>query len=103
MTMTTQITVKVRPGAGRNEVSGLVQGAWQVKVSAAPEKGKANEAVVRLLAERLDVSRSQVTIERGLTSRVKTLAIHGLTPEQVAARLAAASADGHQRELPERD
>jgi uncharacterized protein len=48
---------------------------YQVYVSSAPEKGKANKEVVRTLAKHLGVSRSSITIVSGLTSREKTVKI----------------------------
>jgi uncharacterized protein (TIGR00251 family) len=66
-----KIKVKVKPNAGRNEVKRLADDAFEVKVSVAPEKGKANERVRELLADFLDVAKSRVTLVRGETSREK--------------------------------
>lgn len=56
------IRVKARPGARRNGFAGLHDGALRVDVTAAPEKGKANEAIVALLAEALGVAKSAIEL-----------------------------------------
>ena len=61
-------------------------------VNAAPEHGKANEAVERLLAETLALPRSAVSIVRGRTGRDKVVALDGITPEALDGRLEAAVA-----------
>jgi hypothetical protein len=66
-----KITVKVKPNSGRNEVKQIGELAFEVKVSVAPEKGKANERVRELLADFLDVAKSRVVLVRGETSREK--------------------------------
>ena len=63
-------------------------GGLKVAVTAAPEAGKANKAIGGVLAKALGVSRSQVRLVRGMTSRQKRFVIVGLTPEAVRARLA---------------
>ena len=50
-------------------------GVWQARVQAPPVDGKANEAVVRLLAERFDVPKSRIALVSGETSRLKTFEI----------------------------
>jgi uncharacterized protein YggU (UPF0235/DUF167 family) len=58
-------------------------------VTAPPERGKANEAVCRLLAARLGLPASAVTVVRGATSRDKLLQVDGLTEDEVRRRLGA--------------
>jgi len=84
---TVRLTVRVQPNARKNEVTGLKEGLWQVKVTAPPVGGKANEELLRFLSDALEISKSTITIDRGMTSRVKTLSIRGLTGEQVKMRL----------------
>ena len=62
------------------------KGTLRVRVRAAPDRGAANEALVRLLAAALGVPPSSVSIRRGATSRVKLVAIAGLTQAEVDAR-----------------
>ncbi len=64
--------------------------AWKVRVAAAPELGKANEAVLALLAETLAVSRSSVTLVSGGGSRDKIVELAGLEPDVIERRLATA-------------
>jgi uncharacterized protein len=77
----------VAPGARRDGVLGLHGDAVKVAVRAPPEKGRANEAVLDLLAERLGVLRAQLTLERGTASRDKTVRIAGLDAAEVRRRL----------------
>jgi uncharacterized protein (TIGR00251 family) len=78
------IAVRVTPKA-RAELIGPLRGTeLTVKVSAAPEDGKANDAVIRLIATTLGVNRSNVTVLKGQTSRSKVLLARGCSPEQVS-------------------
>ncbi len=79
--------VRVSPGASRSRILGEHGGALKVSVSAAPERGKANDAVVELLAKSLGLKRSQVSVTAGLTSKQKTVRLAGITPEELAGRL----------------
>jgi uncharacterized protein YggU (UPF0235/DUF167 family) len=70
--------------------------AWKVRVGAAPERGKANEAVLALLAETLAVPRSSVTIVSGGGSRDKIVELAGIEFDEIERRLA--SAGGQESE-----
>jgi uncharacterized protein YggU (UPF0235/DUF167 family) len=83
--------VRVQPGARRAALLGrLSSGAWKLAVSAPPEDGRANEAVVELVAELLGVKRRQVSIARGASSRGKIVEIESLDADEAERRLAAA-------------
>ena len=82
-----KIEVHVSAGASRSGVIGEHGGRLKVSVSAAPERGKANEAVVEVVAEALGVKRGQVRVVRGETSRQKTVSVRGLTAEETVDRL----------------
>jgi uncharacterized protein (TIGR00251 family) len=82
-----RIQVRVQPRASRNEVSGLRGDEIRVRVAAAPVDGAANEALSRLLAERLGVPRSAVLVTTGAASRSKVVQVAGLTPGAAAHRL----------------
>ena len=70
------LTLKAIPKASRNEVIGLLDdGSLKVKITAAPEKGKANAAVCELLAEEFGLPKRNVTVVSGETARTKTVAI----------------------------
>jgi uncharacterized protein (TIGR00251 family) len=88
-----RIAVRVHPGARRDAlVDRLANGEWKVAVSAPPEGGRANAAVVELVAELLGVKRRQVVVTRGASSRAKTVEITGLETGEAERRLAAALA-----------
>jgi len=82
-----EISVRVHPNAARNEVTGVTDGVWQVRVSAAPVKGKANKELIAFLSRLLDVSKSQIDIIKGHTTRNKVIAIDGLSQEDIVKRL----------------
>jgi len=73
-----RLTVRVTPRSGANEVAGWRGAELCVRVTSAPEGGKANDAVVRVIADALGVAKSRVAVVRGHTSRVKSLAIEGV-------------------------
>ena len=83
----TQIAVKVVPGASRDQIAGPLGDRLKIRVSAAPEAGKANKAVCRLLAQTLGIAKRNVTVATGKTDPEKIIAIDGLTPETVRLRL----------------
>ena len=85
----TRLRLRVSPGASRSEVVGRHGDAWKVRVAAPAESGKANDAVVALLAGALDVPRARIEIVSGHGSRDKTVAVAGLTENDVDERLAA--------------
>ena len=82
-----EISVRVHPNAARNEVTGVIDGIYQVRVSAPPVKGKANKELVAYLSRFLGVSKSQIDIIKGHTTRKKIIAIDGLTQEDITKRL----------------
>jgi uncharacterized protein (TIGR00251 family) len=84
------LRVHTQPGAGRSAVMGRHGGALKVKVAAPPVDGRANEAVVELLARTLGIKASQVELVAGQSSRSKRFKLDGVTPELVDAALAQA-------------
>ncbi len=81
------IPVRAQPGAKRTAVLGARNGALHVAVTASPEHGKANEAIVALLAELLWCRKSKITMLSGLTSREKAFLIEDMTPVEILDRL----------------
>ncbi len=73
------IPVKVQPGAKKNSIVGEWGGKLKLQVTAPPERGKANEAVVRLLASGLGLQKSRVRIVSGESSRDKRVLVEGVT------------------------
>ncbi len=84
---TLRLKVKVVPGASREGIAGWLGDALKIRVAVPPEKGKANQAVCRLLAVQLGVADSQVQTTASLVSPSKTLEIRGLTLDELTARL----------------
>jgi hypothetical protein len=87
----TSLRLRVVPGATRSRVVGRYGDAWKVRVTAPPEGGRANEAVLAVLAEALDVSRRDLELISGRSSRDKVVALDGMTFEAAEERLAAAA------------
>jgi uncharacterized protein (TIGR00251 family) len=73
------VLVRAQPGARRNCVTGICNRQLKVAVTAPPDKGKANDALVEVIAEALNVKRSQVELISGRGSRVKKFLIRGTT------------------------
>ncbi len=82
-----RVRVHVTPGARQEEIVGWQGGALRVKVRARPERGRANQAVIRLLARRLGVGPTNVSIVHGAASRDKLVEVVGVSQEELRARL----------------
>ena len=90
----TRIAIRVQPGARRAGVVGrLADGTWKFAVTAAPEGGRANAAVVSGVAAVLGLKARRVTVVAGATSRAKTIDVEGLDPGTIDAKFAAALAE----------
>jgi len=89
----TRLRVRVSSGADRSEIVGRHGEAWKVRVAASPERGKANDALLTLLAEALRVPRARLELVTGRGARDKVVVLHDLTGPEAAARLAAAAGD----------
>ena len=79
--------VRVQPRASRTAIAGVVGDALKVSLAAPPVDGKANEALIRFLADWLDVPRASVEIASGEASRNKVVRVSGVTAEFVRSRL----------------
>ena len=86
-TPTALLPVRVTPGASRDALLGWQGDVLRLSVAAPAQRGKANEAALRLLAAALGVPRERLRIVRGHTSRQKVIAIQGLDEAEVRARL----------------
>jgi uncharacterized protein (TIGR00251 family) len=78
-------SVRVQPRANHNTIEGGWQGALKVRLTAPPVDDKANNALRRLLADRLNVPLRAVTILSGTKGRTKRIAVSGVTADQVRA------------------
>jgi uncharacterized protein (TIGR00251 family) len=83
-----RVPVLVEPGAGRDRLYGEHDGRLKLSVTAAPERGKANKAVCKLLAARLGVSKSQVHVLSGQHSRLKEVLIERVSVDALEAIMA---------------
>jgi uncharacterized protein (TIGR00251 family) len=83
------LPVRAQPGARKNTVLGEQAGALKVAVTAPPEAGRANQALVEVLRDALGLKRSQLELIAGPTSRDKRFLVRGVTKEQLAAKVAA--------------
>jgi len=80
----TLIEVRLRPRGSREELAGMRDGVLQAKVTAAPVDGKANRALCKLIAKRVGVPPSRVSVVRGEKSRDKVVRVEGI--EETALR-----------------
>jgi len=87
-----RIALRVTPNAGADRIEGIEARddglcVLRVRVRAVPDRGKANAAVIALLAKQLDLPPSAITIVSGETARIKQLRLSG-DPDALIARLA---------------
>ncbi len=84
------ITVKVTPRSGKNEITGIMDdGTIKIRLTAAPVEGKANEMLVKFLAEILDTTPSKLEIIAGHSSRNKLISILDINSDQVQKKIMA--------------
>jgi len=81
------LPVRAQPGARVNAVRGEHQGALKVAVTQAPEKGKANRAVIEVLSRELKLARSQFTLLTGETSHDKRFVVSSISTVELTKRL----------------
>lgn len=79
------LTLHIQPGAKRSEVAGLHGGALKIRLAAPPVEGRANEALLKFIAERFDIPMRQVELKQGGQSRHKVVVITGskIEPESL--------------------
>lgn len=86
----TSLRLRVVPGARSPGIAGRYGRAWKVRVSVPAEGGRANEAVLELLARALEVPRRDLRLTVGAASRDKVITLEGMTQDLAEARLGAA-------------
>ena len=82
------LPVKAQPGAGKNEVRAVQDGALKVCVTQVPEKGKANKAIIEVLAKALKLRKSQITLASGDLASQKKFLIEGINESELRAKIA---------------
>ena len=77
------LNIKVLPNASKNSIEGWENERLRIRIRGVPEKGKANENLIAFLAKEFGISKSQIKILSGHTSRLKRLEIEGISEEQL--------------------
>ena len=86
-TQVTRISVKVAAGAANNAIGGWQDECLKIRICTAPERGKANAALISLLAQALELSKSAIVIVKGQHCAHKTIEVTGLSRQDIMARL----------------
>jgi uncharacterized protein (TIGR00251 family) len=80
-------TAKVVPGSSRTCICGLLDGMLKIKISAQPEKGKANQCLLEFLAKQLGVKKSAISIISGQTNPIKQMQVLGTSADALLKKL----------------
>jgi uncharacterized protein (TIGR00251 family) len=90
-----RLNIRVQPGSSKNMISGYADGVLNIKITTRPEKGKANESLIKYLSKLLGVAKRNISIQKGITSRNKLIVIQG-TSTSNAISLLLSSTDGEK-------
>jgi uncharacterized protein (TIGR00251 family) len=90
------LPVRAQAGAKKNGIVGVHAGRLKVAVTQAPEKGKANDALRRVIAESLGLKLSQVTLATGATSAQKQFLLTGISLNELRVKLSALLGEEHE-------
>lgn len=85
----TRLRLRVVPGSKSRGIVGRHGDAWKLRVTAPPERGRANDAALELLAETLRIQLGDVRLVSGHGSRDKVVEVRGLEPSEAERRLSA--------------
>ena len=85
--MTARVDVRLTPRGGRDRIDGWDGDVLRVRVAAPPAEGRANEAMLQLVAKALGVPPSRITLVAGAQSRTKVIEIDGLTLDDIRTRI----------------
>jgi uncharacterized protein len=86
----TILPIRAQPGSRRNEIRGEQEGMLKACVTQSPEKGKANKAIIGLIAKSLSLRKGQIELLSGDTSRQKRFLIRDINPDELAQKIASA-------------
>jgi uncharacterized protein (TIGR00251 family) len=92
------LRVKAVPGASRDSIAGMLGDRLKVRISAAPEGGKANKAITRLLAKSLGIKPAQIELISGHTNPEKRFELRGLSHQQISDAIGFEADDAIERE-----
>ena len=81
------LPVRVHPGARKNDITGVHDGALKISLTTPPTDGRANDALIAFIAKRLHTPRARITLVTGATSRTKTLRITAKSAAEIQAAL----------------
>ncbi len=81
-----RLPIRLTPGAVADRIEGVAEGRLRARVAARPVDGAANEALLRLLAAELGISRSRVALRSGASSRTKVVQVEGIDPAAIRSR-----------------
>jgi uncharacterized protein (TIGR00251 family) len=87
MGVSTRVRLRVSAGSRKTELAGRHGDGWKIRVSAPPEDGRANEAVLDVLAERVGLPRRALTIVSGQKSRDKVVEMTGIDADEAERKL----------------
>ena len=73
------VRIRAVPRASKNEIQGIYDGALKVRLTTPPVDGKANQALIKFLSKTLKISKTQIELMQGDTSRNKTIRLSGIT------------------------
>jgi len=79
-----KLLVKITPGSSKSEIMDVREGRLRIKIAAAPEGGRANEALIAFLSEKTNCPKNQIKIISGEKSRLKTLTLPFSAEKQLA-------------------
>jgi uncharacterized protein (TIGR00251 family) len=82
------IWVRILPNASQNSVLDYRDRVLPIRIAAPPTRGKANQELIKYLSHILGISKRHLTIEKGMTSKIKAIGIIGLTQKQINEQLA---------------
>jgi uncharacterized protein len=75
------ISVRVQPGATKDIITGIREGSLSIKLCSPPVEGRANDSLIRFIADRLNISKSSIQIIHGIKNRKKLLEVAGISIE----------------------
>ncbi len=81
------VAVRAVPRASKNAIQGVYDGALKIRLTTPPVDGKANQALIKFLSKTLKLSKSQIELAQGETSRHKTVRITGIPKEELTRKI----------------
>ncbi len=73
------LRVRIQPGASRDQIVGVTEGALRLRITAPPVEGAANRQCIKFLAKKLHIAKSKISLLKGEHARVKVLRITGIS------------------------